>query len=339
MSKEKEKKVKDNQNVEEKQKVEKDVVFKHDEKLTYEYSSTYLENIESSRLEFSKKYKTNSYLKWVVSLVAIGLLFFAFLGIPNIVKSEPGSTNPLQIALMVSIAVISLGLMLGYSFITKRNLNKKAKAYFGNLYQNVTNFVFEDEAYTDVVCDAQKKIERIQFEENMLYANIYEVGSRATTEFKYKGIDMLVCDCAAQVKGEKRIRPVFVGKYVIAPADYTEDDLIAIYVKGDKRSLPPTNLDDLKCVEDNEKMSIHTNNKNWNKVITAKIKKLILGINDGKSLVDYSISMRSGSVFVCLGYDDDLMVLPLEKPFNPKPNEEYKVELLRVCELIKELNK
>lgn len=339
----KEKKVKEEKEVNKEvgeEKVEQDVIIHHEDELRYEYSSKFLEDIEHSRLAFNKKFKKNNYFKWIVSAIAIGILIFAFLGVPNIVpKGEGNSNNPLQIALMVSLAVISLGIMFGYSIFTKKMINKKAKEYFAELYSNITSFVFEDEGYKDVVCDSQKRIEKIQFDENCLFKDVFDVGSRATTEFTYEDIPVMLCDCAAQIKTDKRAKPVFVGKYVIAPANYESDEIIAIYVKGDKRSLPPTNLDELKCVLDNEQIAIYSNSSSWNKVVTSKVKNLILAISKGKSLVDISISIRSGKCFVCLGYDDDLMVLPLEQPFNPKPTEEYKEELLRVMSLIKELNK
>lgn len=319
--------------------IEQDVVINREEP-KYEYSSAYLENIENLRIEFNKKYKKNNYIKWIVSFVAIAILLFAFFGVPNIVPNgENNSNNPLQISLMVSLAVISLGIMLGYSIFSKKRINKKSRAYFSELYTNITSYIFDDEKYQDVTCDAQRKIEKIQFDENELFKDVFEVGSRATTEFTYQGIPVLLCDCAAQIQTAKRAKPVYVGKYLVAPSNYLNDELIAIYVKGDQRSLPPTNLGDIKCLFDNDKLAIYSNNKQATKIITTKIRNLILKIKKGNSLVDIAISLKQGKCFICLGYDDDLMVLPLEHPFNPRPYEEFKEEIAATMELIQELNK
>ncbi len=319
--------------------VKQDVVINHQEP-KFDYSSTYLENIENSRIEFNKKYKNNNYIKWIVSFVAIAILLFAFFGVPNIVtNSDNNSNNPLQISLMVSLAVISLGIMLGYSIFSKKRINKKSRTYFSELYSNITSYIFDNENYKDVTCDAQRKIEKIQFDENELFKDVFEVGSRATTEFTYLDIPVLLCDCAAQIQTAKRAKPVYVGKYLVSPSNYLNDELIVVYVKGDQRSLPPTNLDKIKCLFDNDKFSIYSNNKQATKIITTKIRNLILKIKKGKSLVDIAISLKQGKCFICLGYDDDLMVLPLEHPFDPRPYEEFKEEVAATMELIQELNK
>ena len=64
----------------------------------------------------------------------------------------------------------------------------------------------------------------------------------------------------------------------------------------------------------------------------------MIQIKNGNSLVDIAITFKAGKMLVCLGYDDDIMVLPLEKPFNPKPTEEYKVELNKLLKIVEELN-
>ncbi len=303
---------------------------------TFEYSDDILKSIEDNRAKFYKRYRLSSIFKWIIAFFAIGLLVFAFLGIPNIVTGN----DPLRISLMVSLGVVSLIIMATYTLVSKFVLNKKAKNYFADFYNNITSYVFSGEGYEEVSCDAAKKIERIEFDENLLYKGVDMVGSRATTEFKYKHLPMKVCDCAAQVRIDRRPRPVFVGKYIVAPSKYELDDPIFIYVKGDeKRALPPTNMDDYKMVFDDDKMSVYSNNGNWNKVVTSKIKNRLLQIKEGDSLVDFSISLKQNKMFVCLGYDDDLMVLPLERIFNPKPNEEYKVEVNKLVKLIEEMNK
>ena len=58
-----------------------------------------------------------------------------------------------------------------------------------------------------------------------------------------------------------------------------------------------------------------------------------------KELVDLSISLQKGRVFVCMGYDDPLMVLPLQNQFDPKPTEIFKKDVVKVLKLIEEFNK
>ena len=301
----------------------------------FEYSDEILQQIEDNRKAFYTGYRRGSIFKWVVAFLSIGLLVFAFIGIPNMVSDN----NVLKLSLMVSLGLISLVSMILYTTLSKFFLNKKARKYFGDYYNDVTRYVMSSEDFKDVTCDAQLKLPREEFDENMLYKDIDMVGSRGLTNLKYKGLEMKVCDLAAQIKIDRRPKPVFVGKYVVAPCKF-DDEPILIYVKGDeKRSLPPTNTENFKLVVDDAKIAVYSNNPNWSKFLTAKLRNKLLQINSGHSLVDIAITFKANKMLVCLGYDDDIMVLPLEKPFNPKPTEEYKVEFNKLAKIIEELNK
>ena len=301
----------------------------------YVYNDEVLQQIENNRQDFYKGYRTGSIFKWVIAFLSIGLLVFAFLGIPNMIPDN----NVLRLSLMVTLGLISLLSMILYTTLSKFSLNKKAKKYFAEYYDSVTKYVTSDEKFSDVFCDSQGKLERAEFDDNMLFKDVEMIGSRGLTTFKYGSCEAKVCDLAAQVKYERRMKPVFVGKYVVAPAKYEESDPILIYIKGDeKRSLPPTNVENFKLVLDDAKLAVYSENPNWSKFLTAKLKNKLLQIKNGNSLVDIAITFKAGKMFVCLGYDDDIMVLPLQKPFNPKPTEEYKVELNKLLKIVEELN-
>ncbi len=311
----------------------KEEVIEEKEPITY--SHEILQKIEDNRSTFYKSYRVGSIFKWVVAFISIGLLAFAFLGIPNIVKDN----NGLKMGLMVGIGALSLIVMVTYTAISKFTLNKKAKGYFADYYQNVTDYVMEDEAYKDYQCVADGKLDREEFDQNLMYKDIAVVGSRGLTTFKYRGLEMKVCDLAAQIKVDRRPKPVFVGKYLISAVKYDLNEPTFVYIKGDeKRSLPPTNLDEVKLVLDDSKMAVYSNDANWSKFLTAKLRNKLVQIKNGNSLVDIAISFRDNKALVCFGYDDDIMILPLQQPFNPKPTEEYKVELGKTAKIIEELN-
>ena len=212
------------------------------------------------------------------------------------------------------------------------------QAYFDLYYENVNNFVF-DEDVTNIKAQFPGKIEPQAFTDNNLYKDVIEVGSRGLTEFEYHNIPVAVVDAAAQVRADKRIVPVFVGKYLYAASNYQYDEPLYVYFKGDKRALPPTNMEGITAVLDEKKYVIWTNNKDWKKVITADVKKIFTSINMNKELVDLSISLQKGRIFICMGYDDPLMVLPLQNQFDPKPTEIYKKDVKHSLKLIEEFNK
>lgn len=212
--------------------------------------------------------------------------------------------------------------------------------YFNNYFANQNTFVFENKKFSEINLQDPGKITIEEFDECRLYKDIMSVGSRALTNFKFNGVDMKIVEASGHVKREdKRVVPVFVGKVISGKAKYDGDDQIVIYLKGNDRSLPPTNLGGLETVEDTAQLSIHTNNKNYKKVLTKEIMSKIKEIKTGELLVDVAISIYSEKVFVMMGYDDPLMVLPLQSEFDSKPMEHFKKDVVKVCELVEALGK
>ena len=296
------------------------------------YSSKYLETIEEARAKFLKVYRTQNAVKWVVSLVCIAAVIFGCIVVPNLIGGLNGTIA------MVVILVVALAATILYSVFTRKAIRGKMEAYFNLYYENINKFVFEDEV-SDIASQFPGKIQNEAFTDNGLYKDVIEVGSRGLAEFKYKDIDIAVVDAAAQVRQDKRIVPVYVGKYLYAASNYAYDDPTFVYFKGDKRALPPTNLDGVKEVLKENRYTVYSNNSDWKKVITPEVKKIFEDIKMNKELVDLSISLQKGRVFVCMGYDDPLMVLPLQNQFDPKPTETYKTDVKNVLKLIKEFNK
>ncbi len=305
----------------------------------FDYDSEYLQDIEDKRVEFLKFYKHQNIIKWVVGMVGLAIVIFAWIGFPNFGKNEDGSQSGWVMPAMIVTVVIALVGIFLYSFLLKRTISKKMKVYFFNYYEQCKNYIFSQEGFENATILVPDKIDRIQFDENNLYANVAEIGSRGLTEFTYNGDLMMICDCAAQVKAQKRIMPVFVGKYLVAPAAYASSDPIIIYIKGDHRSLPPTNLEGIKAVFDDKDMIIYSNNKDWAKTVNAKVKKALSNIKPDKQLIDISISILNGKVYMCLVYDDPVMVLPLEHAFDPNPIMEVRKEMPLFAKLAEELSK
>ena len=323
--------VKENNEIESKEEKVNEETVNEVEPITY--SSDYLTNIEKARGEFLKIYRLQNTLKWVISLLSIAAVVFGCIFVPNLIGGTGGTVA------MVSILVGALAITILYSVFSRKYMQKKMHAYFDYYYDNVNHFVFDGEQYKNITAKFPGKVEPQAFYDNNLYKDVIDVGSRGLTEFEYNSIPVAVVDCAAQIRREKRVVPVFVGKYLYAASNYQFDEPMYIYFKGDKRALPPTNLEGIKVVQDDKKMIIYTENKEWKKVLTAEVKKLLQDIEMNKELVDLSISLQKGRIFVCMGYDDPLMILPLQNQFDPRPTEIYKQDVVKVLKLIEEFNK
>ncbi len=287
------------------------------------YDTDNLKNIEDSRQIFLKQYKVQNIVKWIVSVAALGLIVLGWLVF-----------LPISVYLTIGTVGASLLLILLYNFFIKRYLNGKMKIYFDAFYKNTTEFIFDGSDYEDVDFKVENKIEAVQFTENNIYADVVQVGSRNLTTYKYKGMPISVCDAAGQTKSAKSLVPVFVGKYFMAANSYEQDEPIIIYLKGNEKALPPTNVAHLEVISDDNVMAIYSNNKEALKFVNKKVQSALKKIHTDDILVDVAIAIQKGKTFVCAGYDDILMVLPLEKPFNPKATRNYKDDLVDISEFI-----
>lgn len=300
-----------------------------------EYSAKPLEEIEQERQKFFKTFRVQNTLKWIISLICIAAIVVGCIVVPNVIKDN----DNLKTGLMLGIVVVALAGTFGYSVFTKRSMNGKMKKYFNFYYKKVNEFAMDQEGFSEPVLQEPGKIDIDFFRDTNLYKDIVDVGSRGLTEFEYNGIPMRIVDCAGQIKDDKRMRPVFVGKLLHCATKYLGEQSIVIYFKGNERALPPTNVSELKVVEDNTKYIIYSNSADVKKIVKPAIKKMLDGIEMNKVLVDLAISMHDGKIFVCFGYDDPLMVLPLQNQFDPRPNEQFKKDLGKVIKVVEALNK
>ena len=299
------------------------------------YKDEPLKEIELERQSFFKTFRIHNTLKWVITVVCIVALIVGLIVIPNAI---PDNEN-LKTALMLVICIVAVVGTFGYSAFCKRYINSKMRRYFNFYYRKTAEFAFDQEGFGEPVVQEPGKIDIDFFKETNLYKDIISVGSRGLTEFSYNGIPMRIVECAGNIKDGARERPVFVGKLLHCAGKYLGEQAIVVYFKGNDRALPPTNITELKIIEDNEKYIVYSNSPEVKKIINKDIKKIMNTIDMNEYLVDLAISMHDGKLFVCFGYDDPLMVLPLQNQFNPKPNEQYKKDLGSVIKLVEALNK
>ena len=299
-----------------------------------EYPHEALKKVEDTRQVFWKSYKLHNTFKFVVMLICLAAIVVAFIVLPNVVGN-----SSVQLGLTIGIAVIALGGTYGYSLFVRKKFERKMKEYF-ELYFNCCNeYVYGEKPFSGAELQKPGKISLDEFNECGLYKDVIEAGSRGLTNFKYNDLELSIVDCAGNVKAEKRMKPVFVGKMVRTTAKYDGEYPIYVYIKGNDRALPPTNMEGIEAVLDNEKMVVYSNYKDWQKVLNGPVMKALEAIKTDMILVDVAFSIGKGKLFVMLGYDDPLMVLPLQQEFDYKPTEIYKGNMGVVCKVVEALNK
>lgn len=299
------------------------------------YPHPALQTVEDTRNVFWKSYKKHNTLKMIIMVICLALIVVAFIVFPQVLKSNP----QLQTGLTIGVAVLALAGTYGYSVYVRRKFDRKMREYFELYFKCCNDYVFGEKPFSDVELQVPGKISLDEFNESGLYKDVIESGSRGLTTFKYGSLEMSIVDCAGNIKAEKRMKPVFVGKMLRATAKYEGETPVIVYIKGNDRALPPTNLEGIHNVQEDDHMVIYSEYNDWKKVINGPVSKALSAIKTDKILVDVAISIKGGKVFVMMGYDDPLMVLPLQNTFDSRPTESYKRDMDLVCKLVEALNK
>jgi uncharacterized membrane protein (DUF485 family) len=308
---------------------------KPEQPVAYTYDDPDLKGIEDARLAFYALYKKQNIIKWIVSgsILAIILTMWLLTAFLPYFQSDAGKNLGTYLTLgVVAAAIIALGV---YSVVFRKKLDGAMNDYFAKYYSFNNHYVFGSrvEGLQGKVDD---KLDAAVFNAAGLYKDVYKVGSRDCLHFTYQGKSVTFADCAGQIKGAKSLQTCFVGKFLAVPNSNDGAEII-IYLKGNDRALPPTTLGDYDVLEDSKTMVIY-GPADGKKILTHAVRQALAQFQTDKTLVDVAIAIRRGMTYIALGYEDNLMILPLEKPFNPAPTSELKTNIDQTLNFIDSLD-
>lgn len=295
------------------------------------YSDDRLKAVEDARLLWNKTYRKTNSIKTAISFSAIALIILGYI-IPYfaLAGQEESARSTWTLVICGITAVIGIGAIAAYGFYARKKNRETISKYFNAYYSNVNAYAFDGLDIRNLSGNADAKIEKAEVDACGLYPNS-QVGSRDNLTFTYKDLDCALCDMAAQKDMGKALTTVFVGKYLRAHNHRTiSSDGLVIYFKGNARALPPTVT--LPVYEDNKKFVVY-GSKEDARILTHDIRDAFRNIRTDSLLVDVAIAIKPGRTFIAMGYEDDLMILPNDKPFNPKYVEEYAKQVRQFLEL------
>ena len=301
-----------------------------------------LQAIEAARQVFYSFYKKASRIKWIITVLMIVIVAVAWI-VPSFIQTgvdEEGNAVglPTEITLGIGIGgiVLMLAILLGFNVYYKKRVEKAMSDYFNSYYTANDDYVFGG-LVSDRTGNVDCKIKDTDLTDAGLYRDVFKVGSRDAIEFTYNGHKALYCDCSASVKGQKSLATVFVGKMMRIDNDFQGNELL-VYLKGNKRALPPTTLEGRNLIEDTKTMLVYGEHDS-KRLLTKEVRNAIANITTDSILVDLSILVKPGKTYFFFGYEDSLMVLPYDKPFDPKPTMHLKEDTRKTFALVDALDK
>ena len=298
----------------------------------YEYESENLAAIEKERTVFYGQYKKSNIWKYSVSGICIVIIILGYI-LPLQIASWTAYQMPITLSVL-AVGVLGLGI---FSYVSRKKIEVKMKDYFKKFYENTNAYVFSDPDIKNVTGAVENKLPAESFNAAGLYKDVVQVGSRASFQFEYKGLNCSISDAAGQTKGPKgTLQTIYVGKFIQCPSTYQGGTCI-VYLKGNNRALPPTSLKDYSLIEDHKDMIVY-GEEGAKRALTKKVRDAIAQFRTNDILCDAAISIKDGHAYIALGYEDTLMVLPMDKSFNPNPTAQFKNDFEKVLDLISVLN-
>lgn len=305
-----------------------------EEQFSNEYDDPRLEKIEAARIVWHRAYKKMARIKFIVSIVILLAILTGWL-VPTLVMKEAGMT-PLFIGL--GCAVVGIVGLLVFGYFQRRHDRAGIQAYFQAYFDSVNDYTLSDLGATNIEGSVDSKITKEEFLEGGAFDAAASVGSRDNILFNYKGMDCAMAEAAAQVDAGKALQTIFVGKYLRTHnnVEVGREGLI-LYFMGNDRALPPKKLESLHLCENGSKYRVYGASAD-KRVLTKKVRDALAKIRTDKLLVDVTICIQSGRTYWYLGYEDDIMVLPNDKPFDPRFVKKYKEQIALILDAALELN-
>ena len=294
-----------------------------------------LQRIEDGRAVWNKSYRKMARIKFLVStLILLGIL--AGWLVP--VLAMRGQSNMVPLFIGLGCAVLGIIGLLVFGIFQRKHDKAALRDYFDVYFGGVNDYTLGDYGIKNIEGNVDCKITKEEFIEPGVYEKVASVGSRDNVVFSYQGMDCALAEAAAQTDAGKALQTIFVGKFLRTHNTVNvSDEGLVLYYPGNERALPPNTLESLHLCETNSRYKVYGASAD-KKVLTKKVREALHKIRTNKLLVDVTIVIKSGRTYWYLGYEDDIMVLPNDKPFNPRYVKEYKDQLKLVLDAATLLN-
>lgn len=293
----------------------------------FAYEDERLAHMEEARALFQKEYKKANRWKTPITIIGIGIILVSWL-VPSFIDSLKDYAWVFGLCFcVVAIAGIAV-----YTIFANKASKKAMDAYFDSFFNDYNDYTFGSRV-SDLRQDIDAKLDPEVFKGANLYKDVNRVTSRNFLTFNYKGRSVSYSECAAQSVDNKIAKTVFIGDILVINNGYTGKD-VAIYRKGNARALPPTNFKAFgDLFEDTSDMVVY-GPKTAKSILTKRVRDALATFVTNATFVDFSIAILPGKTYFLLGYEDDLMVLPMRDPMDPKPYMQHRADIQKVFDFI-----
>ena len=307
---------------EKEEKLENEVV----EEKPAEEAKTYDVIIEDARQELFKSYAKSRRISNILMFAVVG----AIVGIMFMIISD---NDVLKIVGYSLAGALIVGMIL-YYVLTRKNLPNKVQKYVPFVMKTLNDRMFSMQGFSDIQNDPEEKLKMDDLVGDGVYVEANGINSRNVVRGVYNGHHFLYAEAALTRPSTKKqqVPPLFVGRYISVPNQMKFDGRFIFVFKNPKQPLDlPNAITDLSVLEEKDEFVVYgPENTNYHDIINNKIISQFKKLQIEGHLLNVNVVVWGGHTAVYLSYDDAILSVPFDKPFD-KDGFEKSLDDLVIC--------
>ena len=291
-----------------------------------EGAKTYDVLIEDARQDLYKAYaksrRISNILMFAVVIAICGIMFM-------IIQNN----QALKIVGYSLAGALVIG-MIVYYVLTRKNLPNKVQKYVPYVMKTLNDKMFTMPGFSNISNNPEEKLQMDDLIGDGVYVEANNINSRNVVRGEYNGHHFLYAEAALTRPAQKKqqVPPLFVGRYISVPNQMKFDGRFVFNFKNPKQPLDvPNAINDLKVLEEKDDFAVYgPENANYHDIINNKIINQFKKLQIEGHLLNLNVVFWGGHTAVYLSYDDAILSVPFDKPFD-KDGFEKSLDDLVIC--------
>jgi hypothetical protein len=216
--------------------------------------------------------------------------------------------------------------MIVYYLLTRKKFPNKTRDYISFFANKIRERMFGDKPYENITCDESEKLALEDFVGDGVYKEASNINSRNIIRGEYKGHHFTYGEVALLRPSTRKqqVPPLFVGKYITLPNDLDFSGRFIIVLKNPKQPFDlPNAVEDLAVLEEKEDMVVYgPEGEDIHKTLKGSFLSDLRKIKVENHLFNLNVVVWGGHSAAYLSYDDAIMAIPFDKPFDQQAFEQ-----------------
>ena len=268
-------------------------------------------SIEEARSKLFKSYSRTRKITNIVMFAMVG----AIAGIMFMIISN---NQVLRIVGYALAGALLVG-MITYYIVSRKKFPNRTKEYMEFVSETLRNRMF-GEGFSELKYDSNEKLDFADLAGDCVYKDATGINSRTIVRGTYKGHHFIYAEVALLRPSTRKqqVPPLFVGRYITMPNDYSFDGRFVFVSKNEKEPLDlPNAVDDLVLLEDKPDFAVYgPEGADYHKQFKSDFINALRKIKIEKHLLNINVVIWGGHSAAYLSYDDVIMSFPFDKPFD-----------------------